>query len=90
MGELRRRVGEVPGAVAATWRLRRGLIPARYAQTVRERVARPGRRMRRVCTGTLVQYEQAVRNEWSGPASRCASNAAAFFVHPPHRKAGMI
>jgi len=28
-----------------------------YERTVRERVARPGRRMRRMCTGTLVHYE---------------------------------
>ena len=29
-----------------------------YASTVRKRVARPGRRLRRVCTGTLVHSEQ--------------------------------
>ena len=32
-----------------------------YEQTVRKRVARPGRRMQRVCTGALSQYEQLAR-----------------------------
>ena len=30
--------------------------PVLCEQTVREQVARPGRRMRRACTGILVQY----------------------------------
>ena len=32
-----------------------------YERTVRERMARPGRRTQQVCTGTLVQCEQKVR-----------------------------
>jgi hypothetical protein len=42
--------------------VRTGVL-VRYEQTVRERAAGPrpgGRRMRRVCTGTLVQHEQPV------------------------------
>ena len=33
---------------------------------VRERVARPGRRMRRVCAGTPVHHEQTVRLSFHG------------------------
>jgi len=35
--------------------------PLHYEQTVRERVARPGRVVRRVETGTPVHYERTVR-----------------------------
>jgi len=44
-----------------------GLItPSHCALTMRERVPRPGRRMLRVCTGTQVHYEQAVRERMDG------------------------
>ena len=35
---------------------------------LRERVSRPGRGMRRVCTDTLVHHEQTVRLSWNGDA----------------------
>jgi len=40
--------------------------PVHYEQTVRERVPRPGSRMRRVCEGRPANYEQTVKNQWPG------------------------
>jgi len=41
-------------------RVRTGTL-VHYEHTVRERVARPGRRMRRVCAGTPVHCAHTVR-----------------------------
>jgi hypothetical protein len=47
--------------------------PAHHAQTMKERVARPGRRMRRECTDTLAYQEHALllslQEKRSGQAS---------------------
>ena len=48
----------------------------RNEQTVRERVARIGRRTRRVCTGTLVHYEQTVRSRKQGPTRTSATSSS--------------
>ena len=47
-----------------------------------ERVARPGRRMRQVCAGTQVHYEQRVSLSWK--ANECAGQGVGCTGTPVH------
>ena len=58
--------------------------PVHYEQTVKERVARPGRMMRRVCTGTPAHYEYTARNECKAlPTSQSSTKCGRVVVPAP-------
>jgi hypothetical protein len=48
----------------------------------RGRVAWPGRRMRQLCTGTLVHHEQTIRQRSQGTATGARAKAWCLLIHP--------
>jgi len=55
-----------------------------------ERVARPGKRKRCVCMGTLVHYAQTVRSSWNGNECEAVSSGEYVSAFDAMKKDGLV